>query len=286
MGKGNFSVASYTQAANTRAATGQADFAYTDSMRHKPRNQRKAAPGLDVFDVKVRESRDSDEHPNSTPIVVLFDVTGSMQRVPVTLQKKLGDLFGILERGDYVQDPQIMVGAIGDDVYDTVPLQVGQFESDNRVDEQLREIYLEGGGGGDKREGYALAAHFINTRVETDAWDKRNKKGYVFLIGDELNKDELYSASISRWLGGDNTGENLNVGKVYEDLKEKWEVFYILPNLTGYYNDPEIGRHWNTLLGERFIKLEDPDTIAEFIATSISTHEKALALAAPAKTTV
>lgn len=286
MGKGSFSVANYTQAAATRRATGTADFAYTNDMRNVPRDKRKAADSLDVFDVKVRESRDSDEHPNSTPIVVLFDVTGSMRSVPVVLQKKLGNLFGILERGDYVQDPQIMVGAVGDDVYDSVPLQVGQFESDNRVDEQLREIYLEGGGGGDKREGYALAAHFINTKVETDAWDKRKKKGYLFLIGDELNKDELYSESISRWLGGDDTGENISVSKVYEDLKEKWEVFYILPNLTGYYNDKEIARHWEGLLGERFIKLEDPDTIAEFIATTISTHEKALALSAKASTAV
>lgn len=278
MGAGSFSTADYTQAAATRAATGQADFAYTNMMRNQPRNQRKASKVLDVSGGNIREARDSDEHPESTPIIALFDVTGSMKAVPEIIQKKLGDLFGILERGDYVKDPQIMVGAIGDDVYDSVPIQIGQFESDNRVDEQLREIFLEGGGGGDKREGYALAAHFVNTKVVTDAWEKRKKKGYIFIIGDELNKDELYSKSISKWLGEADTGENLAVSKVYGDLKEKWEVFYVLPNLTGYYNDPEIARHWDGLLGERFVKLDDPNLIAEFIATTISNHEEALEL--------
>lgn len=278
MGAGSFSTANYHQAAATRAATGQADFAYTDTQRSVPRNLRKAAPSLDVNGVKLRESRDSAEHPESTPIVTLFDVTGSMQAVPVTLQKKLGDLFGILERGSYVKDPQVMVGAIGDDVYDSVPIQIGQFESDNRVDDQLREIFLEGGGGGDMREGYALAAHFINEHVETDAWVKRQKKGYLFIIGDELNKDRLYSRSISKWLGSEDTGEDIAVESVYEKLQEKWEVFFILPNLTAYYNRPEVAAHWQSLLGERFVKLDDPTTVAEFIATTIASHEEALEL--------
>jgi len=278
MGAGTFSTRSYTQAAATRAASGQDDFAYTQTQRAVPRHLRKAAPSLEVSGVQFRESRDSDEHPESTPIVTLFDVTGSMQQVPVVLQKQLGLLFDILERGSYVKDPQIMVGAIGDDVYDSVPLQVGQFESDNRVDEQLREIYLEGGGGGDKREGYALAAHFVNTKVVTDAWEKRQKKGYLFIIGDELNKDSLYSRSISKFFGEPDTGEDLDVAKVYEDLKEKWEVFYLLPNLTAYYNDPEIASHWEGILGERFIKIDDASTVAEFIANTIAVHEEALEL--------
>ena len=278
MGFGSFSTASYNQAAATRASLGRETFEYTSTQRAVPRHERKASPVLEVRGAKIRESRDSDEHPESTPIITLFDVTGSMHRVPVVLQKQLGELFGILERGSYVKDPQIMVGAIGDDIYDTVPLQIGQFESDNRVDEQLRKIYLESGGGGDKREGYALAAHFVNTRVVTDAWEKRQKKGYLFIIGDELNKDELYSRSVAKWLGEPDTGENISVESIYEELKEKWEVFYILPNLTRYYDDAEIASHWENLLGERFIKLNDAATVAQFIATTIASHEEALEL--------
>lgn len=277
MGNGSWDTTSYRSAAATRAVTGQADFGYSDTMRRTPRDKRKASDALNPFGVTTREARDSEEHPNSTPIVVLFDVTGSMGTVPVTLQKRLADLFDLLIRGGYVTDPQIMVGAIGDDIYDVVPLQVGQFESDNRIDEQLREIYIEGGGGGDKREGYALAAHFLNTRAVTDSFDKRNHKGYVFLIGDEMNKVRLDAKSIRRFLG-DETSEDLNVKDIYAQLAAKWNVYYVLPNLTAYYNDPEVEAHWRTLVGERFLKLEDPGAVCDLIALTIGMTEDSITL--------
>ena len=132
MGNGYWNTTAYTNAASARRKAGVDDFGYTSVMRGVPRGQRKPAPSLDAYRATVREARDSDEHPNSTPIAVLFDVTGSMLNVPQTLQRRLPDLLGLLTRGGYAQDPQILVGAIGDDVFDAVPLQIGQFESDNR----------------------------------------------------------------------------------------------------------------------------------------------------------
>jgi hypothetical protein len=277
MGGGYWDTSAYRAAAASRRTAGVDDFGYSATMRNVPRNKRKAAPALDVYGARTREARDSDEHPTSTPIVVLFDVTGSMGRVPVTVQRRLGDLLGLLTRGGYVEDPQIMVGAIGDDQFDAVPLQMGQFESDNRIDEQLRDIYLEGGGGGDKREGYALAAYFLNTRAQTDAWDKRGKKGYVFFIGDEMNKPVLFAESVRRFIGDDLT-ENVDVGQVFRQLQEKWNVYYVLPNLTSYYNDPEVEEHWRALVGELFLKLDDPDGVADLIALTIGIVEDAISL--------
>lgn len=277
MGGGYWDTSAFQAAAASRRTAGVDDFGYSATMRNVPRNQRKAAPALNIFGARTREARDSADHPNSTPIVVLFDVTGSMGRVPVTVQKRLADLLGLLTRGGYVEDPQIMVGAIGDDQFDAVPLQMGQFESDNRIDEQLREIYLEGGGGGDKREGYALAAHFLNTRAQTDAWDKRGKKGYVFFIGDEMNKQVLFAESVRRFIG-DEVTENLDVADVYRQLQAKWNVYYVLPNLTSYYNDPEVEAHWRALVGEHFLKLEDPDGVADLIALTIGIVEDSISL--------
>ena len=54
-----------------------------------------------------------------------------------------------------------MFGAIGDATCDRVPLQVGQFESDNRMDDDLGRIVLEGGGGGQQTESYELAMYFM-----------------------------------------------------------------------------------------------------------------------------
>ena len=123
---------------------------------------------LDSHGLRFRESRDSVEHPDSNAIIISLDVTGSMGTVPRVLQTKLPQLLGLLTRKGYATDPHIMFGAIGDATCDRVPLQVGQFESDNRMDEQLRTIFLEGNGGGQKSESYELAAYFVARQKAAD----------------------------------------------------------------------------------------------------------------------
>lgn len=277
MGAGNFDAGAYVQAAASRRASGQSDFGYNDSMRNVPRNQRKAADSLNAFGATIREARDSAEHPNSTPIAVLFDVTGSMGTVPQTLQKRLPDLMGLLTRGGYAADPQILIGAVGDDFYDVVPLQMSQFESDNRIDDSIRDIYIEGGGGGDKKEGYALAAHFLATRAELDSLGKRDKKGYCFIIGDEANKPALFAASVRRFIG-DEVTEDLNIADVYRRLEEKFHVYFVVPNLTSYYNEPWLEAHWRDIVGERFLRLEDPEEVCDLIALTVGIMEDSITL--------
>src|SRR5512144_834384 len=132
----------------------------------------------------VRESRDSAEHPVSLAVAVLFDVTGSMGTVPRVLQAKLPDLHSLVQRRGYVEHPQLLFGAIGDATCDRVPLQIGQFESDNRMDAQLGTIVLEGGGGGQRTESYELAAYFMARHTRLDSLVKRGRRGYLFIIGD------------------------------------------------------------------------------------------------------
>ncbi len=278
MGTGYWNTTAYTNAASALRAAGQDDFGYTSAMHAVPRNQRRAAPSLDAFGATVREARDSADHPTSTPIAVLFDVTGSMGGVPRTLQKRLPDLLGLLTRGGYAQDPQILVGAIGDDVYDTVPLQVGQFESDNRIDDQLRDIYLEGGGGGDRCEGYALASWFLATRAQLDSLEERGRKGYCFLIGDEMNKPALFARSIRRYVG-DTVSKDLPIAEVYRLLQEKFHVYFVVPNLTSYYDEPWLEEHWRGIVGERFLKLDDPDAVCDLIALTVGIMEDSITLA-------
>ncbi|MEJ9077976.1 hypothetical protein WKY82_06095 [Gordonia malaquae] len=272
MGNGYWSDDAYRAAATFRARTGSADFAYSASTKSRPASEWKAHPDLDPLDVGVRESRDSAEHPQSTPIVVMFDVTGSMGSVPVAMQKQLSKLHGLLLRKGYATDPQIMFGAIGDAETDYVPLQVGQFESDNRMDDQLRNILLEGNGGGQKTESYELAAYFLARHTATDAWDKRGRKGYVFLIGDEMNKRSLKARHI-REVIGDEVRRDLDPRSVYRELQKRWEVFYILPRQTSYYDDPQVRGHWQDILGERVLFLEDPNAVCDLIAVTVGMLE-------------
>lgn len=279
MGAGSWSASSYNATKAYNSSHGIDSFAYSSStMSSTPRSSWKAHETLDPKNVKFRESRDSDEHPNSTPIAVLFDVTGSMGSVPRTMQDKLGSLHGLISRGGYAEDPQILFGGIGDADSDLVPLQVGQFESDNRMDENLGNILLEGGGGGQKSESYELAAYFMLNHTVTDSWEKRGEKGYLFIVGDELNKPRLSAQAVLSVIG-DTVSEIPSVKSIYEQLQEKWHVFYILPNLTAYYNDPQIINHWKDVLGpEQVLMLDDPEGVCELIAVTIGLFEDSVDL--------
>ncbi|SHM68989.1 hypothetical protein [Cryptosporangium aurantiacum] len=265
MGSGRWSSDVYSAAENYRAATGRSAFAYSDS------GARRVHPSLDPRGVTARESRDSDEHPRSTPIAVLFDVTGSMGAVPRVLQTKLPQLLGLLLRKAYVPDPQILFGAVGDATCDRVPLQIGQYESDNRMDEQLENIVLEGGGGGQRHESYELAMYFLARHTDTDA-ARRGRKGYVFLIGDELPYRAVKAAEV-RSVIGDPLAENIPVEAIVAELRRRNHVYYILPTGSYYSGDQDILRRWRQLLGENVLELDDLDAVCETIALTIGLTE-------------
>ncbi len=271
MGSGRWSTDVYTAAANYRAASGTSAFAYSDS------GARKAHRALDPFGVGKRESRDSAEHPFSTPIAVLFDVTGSMGGVPRMLQTKLPQLLGLLTRKGYATDPHIMFGAVGDATCDRVPLQVGQFESDNRMDEDLARIVLEGGGGGQKRESYELAMYFMARHTTLDSIEKRGRRGYLFLIGDEMPYPRVSPKEVKRFIG-DDLREKISTEQIIAELQRRYEVYYLMPTAAGWGGDKEILTRWRGLLGQHVLELDDLDAVCETIALTVGLGEDSIDL--------
>lgn len=222
---------------------------------------------------KTRESRDNAEHPDSLAIQVLFDVTGSMSGVPMALQQKLGSLMELVIRKGYVEHPQILFGAIGDATCDSAPLQIGQFESDVRMHEDLTRIYLESGGGGQNTESYELAIYFAARHTSIDCYDKRGKKGFLFIIGDEMPYDMVKKEEVKRHLG-DNLQGNIPVEDIIAEAKEKYHLFYIIPVATSNGKNPQIRRKWQELLGEENVLiLQDAQEAAELIAATIGITE-------------
>ena len=272
MGSGRWSTDVYDEYNRARAASGKGAFDYSDNLHRAGRGSWRVHQTLDPMGVKFRESRASDEHPNATSIVVMFDVTGSMLEVPVTLQKKLPDLLGMLLRKGYVADPQILFGAIGDATCDAVPLQVGQFESDNRMDENLENIFLEGGGGGQRTESYELAMYFAARHTEIDCWDKRGHKGYFFMIGDEMAYPFVNKYQVKNHIG-DGLQSDVPVAEIVRELQQRYHVFYILPKATSYGGDKEILGFWRALLGENVLELDETEAVCETIALTIGMME-------------
>lgn len=130
MGNSSYSHDDYVQRTAFRAANNIPTFAYSAKTAAAPLHDRKTHDTLNpvVFGKAgklVRESRDSTEHPNSVAIAVPFDVTGSMGGVPRIVQSKLSTLMSLLLKKNYCEDPQILVGAIGDSYCDRGLFRLG-----------------------------------------------------------------------------------------------------------------------------------------------------------------
>jgi hypothetical protein len=275
MGSGTWDSSTYDRVTRSKIASGRT-FSYTDDAFSS--GVLKAHESLDPLkDGKptTRESRDSDEHPDSTPIVIGFDVTGSMGGNPALIQESLKELFGMLVRKDIVSDPQIAIGAYGDAQCDTVPLQIGQFESDNRIDDELDNVLIECGGGGNNGETSVLLAKYIADNISTDAWDKRKRKGYVFLIGDERSLD-LKASEIRRFMGVQQPVK-ATAAEVFSALNEKWNVYMLL--IDNYSAKAQGSREqYGNLIGnpEHVIPIKDGSLAAPTIASIIGAVEETI----------
>lgn len=241
----------------------------------------------------IREALDTDAHPTSLAIAVIFDVTGSMGSVPRILQKKMIELMATLVKKGVVPHPHILFAAAGDANSDQGPIQVGQYEAGNEADEALANIWIEGNGGGQKCETYELAMYFLAKYSKLDCLDKRGHKGYMIVIGDEmpysalkkdqvkehigdtLESDILFSTMDPRIGAVKRAKEHGATGDLISMIEEKFELIWIMPNADGchYFNDSEINETLKTMLGERFHKMENPEDVCEFIAGLIAIGE-------------
>lgn len=141
--------------------------------------QRSMSPDMDIKN-KVRECKDSEEHPETLPIIIALDVTGSMGMIPHKLITS--DFPEIMKKimDEGIAHPQVCFLGIGDQYSDLAPIQVGQFESsDELLDRWLKTIWLEGHGGGNGGESYNLAWWFAANHVSADHIEREVRRVYL-----------------------------------------------------------------------------------------------------------
>lgn len=208
------------------------------------------SPALNPYQV-VRECRDSEEHPNTIPIIIGLDCTGSMGRSCAMCLAKLNETIEALYKTS--TDVQIMTMGIGDIEYDRMPLQATQFESDIRIFEQMNALVLEGGGGGNGFESYAAAWWFGLHNTALDCYTNRNKKGILITLGDECPGEWLRADMLKRYLGSE-VVEDMRVEDVYKAASEKFEIFHIsISNDSSYHFYRRQADHeWTSLLGDHY----------------------------------
>ena len=242
---------------------------YTDS-REEIFKERSINNAMSPYGVKVRESRDSEEHPNSLGIIIGLDVTGSMGSVPHHLvQDGFPDIMDlIIKRG--IADPQVLFLGIGDHECDDAPLQVGQFESsDKLLDKWLTTVWLEGGGGGNAGESYLLAWYFAAFHTSMDCFEKRGEKGFLFTIGDEPVLKQVPSKFL-KMLMGDGQYEDYSAQALYDKAREKFNVHHIDIKETYSGSRQKVIDGWRQLLADNLHVAKRHEDVSGIIAGIIS----------------
>jgi len=265
MGSGTFDPKAYRAFTSTTVGK-STDEIYSSRSIHK---------NLNPLGVKVRESRDSADNPNSTPLIVALDVTGSMGMLAdVIAREGLGTLFtSILDRKP-ISDPHVMFMAVGDANCDRAPLQISQFEADKRIIEQLTQIYLEHGGGGNNFESYNLPWYFAAFHTVHDSMEKRGRRGYLFTVGDEEAPQPLTKAQIKTFIGDDMEAD-LSAQDVLQLAQRLYDVYHVIIEEGDYarHHLDRVRDSWTALLGQRVIGLRDHRKLAETIVSAIEVAE-------------
>jgi predicted protein tyrosine phosphatase len=263
MGHGNYSFAAHAALVADRAS----------ASRTEVFQQRACHPLMNPKGIKMRESRDNADHPNSLGIVFALDVTGSMGDIPQQLATRELPTFMRLLMACGVADPQIQFMAIGDAVSDQAPLQVGQFESTAELmDQWLTWSFIEGGGGGSGEESYELAFYMAAQHTDLDCWAKRRKKGYLFLTGDELPYPAVSRHQVEA-LVGDRLDADLPIEEVIAAASETFHLFFLIPDL---HRRKRCEARWRELLGDHVICMEAPQDACAVAASIVALTEKAL----------
>lgn len=231
---------------------------------------------------KIRECCNSEEHPNTVPVILALDVTGSMGAACKETAEALSQIMKTLY--DKFKDVEVCVMGVGDFECDDAPLQVSQFESDVRVAQQLDQIWMEHGGGGNNYESYTAPWVFGLYRTKLDAYDKQGRKGIIITMGDEPLNPDLPAGTVKDYLGsadGANQFGSFETSKLYEDASKKFDIFHIAvdDSSSSYYRHRTKAREtFIPILGDRFKESSINNlgkTICECIEESINSSRPA-----------
>lgn len=276
MGGGTWTIANFANYVTTSKGMSMDDFTTNTMSVQKMYTARNLSSVLNPKNV-MRECCDSDEHPNTLPVILALDVTGSMGSASVAVAQKLNEIMTSLYADNDVPDIEFCVMGIGDLACDEAPIQMSQFESDVRIAEQLDALYFEGGGGGNSYESYTAAWYMGVNHCKLDCWD-RGQKGIIITLGDELPNPYLpidsYSGGLKTVTGDTYLQGNVETKDLLEEALQKFDLYHISVNdthssYTWNNNRHNLDKAWTDLLGAEHYTVATLDNLANTIVTII-----------------
>jgi hypothetical protein len=191
-------------------------------------------------DVQRIDPRKRIESQSKNPIIIAVDVTGSMQTWPFEIFDRLPLLYNTLS--GYRADTEICFAAIGDAGCDNWPLQVTDFSKGFSLEDQLKTLYGEGGGG-DMPESYGLFALWADTHVKIPNADHP----FMIVFGDADMHPTIPGKQTKHFLG-DGAQEEDSI-KVWNRLANKWNIWFL--RRPGGSRGDGVDKQWGKAIGKQ-----------------------------------
>jgi hypothetical protein len=157
---------------------------------------------------------------------------------------------------------EVSFAAIGDATCDNHPLQVNQFGKGLALEDHVKALYGEGGGGGQTTESYELYAWLADNKVRTP----NATKPFLFIVGDEKPYATVNPSQVRHYIGDDLQGPVPGVD-VWKSLVSKYSLFFLQkPYDTGFDGDvtKDVTGTWSRLIGkQRIVPLPSPDRVVD-----------------------
>jgi hypothetical protein len=267
MGNGRFDEDDYLAGRAHRAAAAVPDFAHTVGATS-------VHPTLNPMRIVDKpfgklESRDSTEHPISVPIIITFDVTGSNVNNARIAQQQLPALMNKLMA--VCNNPQVAIWANDDTrVVGRNAIQMSDFESDNRIDDSIRNIWLTADGGGNGGESYDLLIYAAARKTVTDSLAKRGEKGIMILYADENFFPSVRRIDVKE-IFGDVIEADIPIGDIVAEAQKKWEINVLWPGNSGASQATH--DQYQELFGvDNVYTLESPEALCDTVAGLVRKH--------------
>lgn len=221
--------------------------------------------GRSYSDAKADNKRVADLVPTciktdcENPLTILIDVTGSMGDWPAVMFSKLPYMDN--ECKEYLgEDMELSFGAVGDVNSDQYPIQIRPFAKGREMEKELKELVIEGGGGGQCHESYELTALYYARNAEMP----NAKRPVMIIIGDEgfyehVTKDNAKMAHVKL------EGADIKTTDIFKELQKKFSV-YLIRKPYHSSDDTYIQKKWEDLIGKEHIAiLPSADRVVDVI---------------------
>ena len=197
---------------------------------------------------------------SKSPLTILVDVTGSMGDWPAVMFSKLPYMDN--ECKEYLgEDMEISFAAVGDVTSDQYPVQIRPFTKGRDMEKQLKELVIEGNGGGQARESYEVTALYYAHNAEMP----NAARPIMIIIGDEgfytsISKEHAKIANVK-------LASAVDTVDVFAELSKKFAIYLIRKPYFHYADDDaHIQKTWEDLLGKEHIaNLSAPERVVDVI---------------------